>query len=165
MQHNYNTKAKKIQRKILQDALQHWRKDGRTSLKAKLWPVCSSDSVDAAIEALVRKVSSKEVVIRQQGVGGGANHLHWTTFPFLFCFNQSLGEDETGGREEARQNIAEKHNIWWCWWWSQQETARPRRSFSSATRCRLLISGEVCWPDVAFSDDILQFDIIICSFG
>ena len=32
------------------------------------------------------------------------------------------------------------------------------------TRCRLLISGEVCWPDVAFSDDILQFDIIICSF-
>ena len=86
-----------------------------TSLKAKLWPVCSSDSVDAAIEALVRNLSPMEGLVRQQGVGGGANHFHRATFPFLFCLNKNLCEDKTGGQEEARQNIDEKHNIC-CWW-------------------------------------------------
>ena len=124
-----------------------------TFLKAKHWPDCASDSVDTAIEALVRKVSSTKGLVGQQGVGGGADRFHRATFPILcHCLNQGLGEDEN---EKARQNITEKHNIFWCWsgeasnrLYDQNVTLHQN---GTGAESRL---AEVCWLDVAFSDDI-----------
>ena len=76
-------------------------------MKAKLRTGRAGDSVDTAIEALIRKLSMEGS--RQQRIVGGSNHFHGATFSSL-CFNQRLDDDENGG-DELRQNITEKHSI------------------------------------------------------
>ena len=58
---------------ILQALKIFYNKSWKTFFKAKLWAGSAGDSVDATIEALAGKLSTKGA--RQQGVGDVSHHL------------------------------------------------------------------------------------------
>ena len=83
-------------------------KFAQTSFKAKLWPGCAGDSVDAVIETFLGKPSKEDPVRCPQSVGNGANHLFGATFVHLKCsarFHQRNGDEEKG----SHCQIGEEH--------------------------------------------------------